>query len=222
MQRFQQLVLNLPIAPAYNLQAFVETSANWEALTLIRRWPDWPARVLMLYGDAGCGKTHLAHIWKDEANAFLVTPQDVPYLSPHNAVSQNGCLVVDNYDLIEDEAWLFHVYNLVQEREGYLLLCGVKSPGQLEIALPDLKSRLRAVPAIQIQTPDETLLKGLFTKLFLERGLETTEEINDYLVNRIERSYASVHHTIKQIDDYAFALRKPLSLNLIRRFLITA
>lgn len=220
MPKFQQLVLNLPIVPILTEHTFVETTANWEALAWINRWPDWSVRSLALCGDSGCGKSHLAHIWQQRTQAVFITPHDISYLSPDNVVQNHTCFIVDNYDQISDEKWLFHFYNLIQEKKGYLLLCGEKTPAQLEIQLPDLRSRLRTVLAISIASPDESLLDGLLTKLFQERGLETTPEINDYIIRRIERSYANVHRIIREIDTYAFATHRSLTMPLVRRVLM--
>ena len=216
---FQQLVLNLPLDPSLSEAAFIETPANWEALTWIKRWPQWSSRFIVFYGDKGCGKTHLAHIWKEKTGAFMVTPADIPYLSPLECAHHHSCFVLDDYDSIEDEEWLFHFYNSLQEKQCYLLICGQLSPAIQPFKLPDLKSRLRSLLSIQIRLPDENLLKGLITKLFHDQGLESNPEINDYLSHRVERSYKNIHQLVKEIDYYAHAMKKPLTLALVRHVL---
>src|ERR1700739_2994843 len=51
---------------------FFASAANTAALSWIERWPDWPSSVLVLHGDQGAGKTHLAHLWCERAGATLL------------------------------------------------------------------------------------------------------------------------------------------------------
>ena len=98
-------------------------------------------------------------------------------------------------------------------------MCGGISPGIHNFRLLDLQSRLRSLMAIEIMLPDENLLKGLITKLFQDQGLESTPEINEYLSHRVERSYVNIHHLVREIDYYAHAMKKPLTLALVRHVL---
>lgn len=219
MKVFQQLVLTLPLSPSYEEHTFVETSANWEALSWVNQWPNGSTFVV-IYGDAGCGKSHLSQIWRSRSRASLIVPSDVPYLSPMEAADLNTAFIVDHYDEIEDEAWLFHFYNIMKEKKGSVMFCGRVSPGQKEFHLQDLSSRLRSVVSIHIQLPDDNLLKGLIRKLFQDRGLEATPDILKYLMNRIERSYENIHKIVREIDEYAYATQKSLTMPLVRAALI--
>jgi chromosomal replication initiation ATPase DnaA len=58
-----QIPLPLPHRAAMDEADFMITASNQEAAAWINRWPDWPAHCLILYGPAGSGKTHLAHMW---------------------------------------------------------------------------------------------------------------------------------------------------------------
>src|SRR5690606_34361507 len=58
-----QLSLGLTLPVSYAREDFLVAPGNAAALAWIDRWPDWPNGVLILYGQAGSGKTHLAQIW---------------------------------------------------------------------------------------------------------------------------------------------------------------
>ena len=62
------------------------------------------------------------------------------------------------------ERALFHLYNLMRERRGHLLLVAELPPAHWRIALPDLASRLRAAPAVAVAPPDDELLGSIILK----------------------------------------------------------
>ena len=53
-----------------------------------------------------------------------------------------------------------------------MLLTSRQAPGEIDITLPDLRSRLRALPLLRIEPPDEGLLKAVLVKLFADRQLD--------------------------------------------------
>ncbi|HEU4806375.1 MAG TPA: chromosomal replication initiator DnaA, partial [Nitrobacter sp.] len=65
----RQLAFALPHAESLSRDDFLEGSANAAALSLIESWPEWPNRVMLLAGSEGCGKSHLATIWAEQAGA---------------------------------------------------------------------------------------------------------------------------------------------------------
>ena len=56
-----------------------------------------------------------------------------------------------------DEKALFHLLNLARENRLFVLLTAQSAPSRWGISLPDLLSRLNAVPAVEIGAPDEAL-----------------------------------------------------------------
>ena len=65
----------------------VVSPANAEAAALIDRWPDWPATVVVLAGPPGAGKTHLATIWREMADAALLVPGTIAVGPARNRLS---------------------------------------------------------------------------------------------------------------------------------------
>ena len=59
----RQLPLALGFSEKFGREDFLSGPSNAAALALIERWPDWPARTVVLIGPEGAGKSHLAAIW---------------------------------------------------------------------------------------------------------------------------------------------------------------
>jgi chromosomal replication initiation ATPase DnaA len=162
-----QLTFDLALPPpTYAREDFVVAAGNREALAWLDRWPDWPAPALALGGPPGSGKTHLGRIWAARAQAALVEGADlegksVPDLAALSAAS--AAIVIEHADRAPDRA-LFHLYNLMRERRGHLLLISETPPARWRIALPDLASRLRAAPAVAVAPPDDELLGSIILK----------------------------------------------------------
>src|SRR5688500_4552117 len=108
-----QIPLSLGYEPQYGADSFFAGPSNRKAQTLIDRWPDWPAAVVVLTGPPGSGKTHLAQIWASRSGAAW---WDAGRLGRGEAPLPLGGAVVEDImaDAVPEEA-LFHLINAAKE-----------------------------------------------------------------------------------------------------------
>ncbi|MBS0221977.1 MAG: DNA replication protein [Proteobacteria bacterium] len=212
-----QLTLDLtPPSPTYAREDFIVAAGNREALAWIDRWPDWPAPALALSGPAGCGKTHLAHIWAARAQAATVEGRDLDgkTVADLTALSDaTRALVVEQAERTPERA-LFHLYNLMRERRGFLLLVAEHPPAHWRITLPDLASRLRAAPAVAVAPPDDELLGSIILKQLADRQLHAGAGVVHYLVSHMERSADTARRVVAALDGRALAERREIDRRL--------
>ena len=90
--------------------------------------------------------------------------------------------------LSTDEPALFHLINLAREEGAFLLFTARSAPTLWPASLPDLVSRLRALPAVTLDAPDDGLLRGVLVKVAADRQLSLDDSVVRYLLTRIERS----------------------------------
>jgi chromosomal replication initiation ATPase DnaA len=198
-----QLTLELALPPpTYAREDFVAASGNVEALAWIDRWPDWPSPALALSGPSGCGKTHLARIWAVRAGASLVDGPDLDGKTVADLVelaAASPAIVIEGADRAPERG-LFHLYNLVRERGGHLLLTATSPPAHWSSALPDLASRLRAAPAVTVAPPDDELLGSIILKQLGDRQLHAGAGVVQYLVSHMERSAEAARRVVAALD----------------------
>ncbi len=217
MTRPAQLPLSLGFDERFGEEAFAISDANREAYDFIRRWPDWPAYGLIVTGPEASGKTHLAHIWAQRAQARLLAAAQVPEGGDIAAVGAR--LVIEGVERGIAEEALFHLLNGVREQGGCVVLTSRLPVSQWEYALPDLTSRLRALPSVHLHAPDDALLAAVIRKHFSDRQMVIEEEVIAYLLPRIERSLAYVRALAARLDAAALAGKRALSVPLARQVL---
>jgi chromosomal replication initiation ATPase DnaA len=209
--RPEQLPLDLPVRSAMGAADFVVSESNREAVAWLDRWPDWPGAALAIYGPAGCGKTHLGHVWQSRSGAFFIDPAADPARLDR---LPEGQLVLDGVRLPEEH--LFHLINHVRARGATLLILDREPPARWTVRLPDLASRLAAMPAVGVQAPDDALLAAVLAKHFSDRQVEVAPGVIDYLVRQIERSFIAAATTARLLDRTAMARGVAISLKLAR------
>lgn len=199
----RQLALDLGFRPAVDRGDFIVAPSNADAVAWIDRWPDWPDlglgfRALAVHGPAGAGKSHLAAVWRARA------PRGV---------------VLDDAAAPDDERALLHRLNSLKEVGGHLLLVGREAPARWTVALPDLASRLKAIPAVAVGAPDDALLAALYAKLFADRQVSPAADLVPWLIAHLERSGATAVDAVARLDRAALERRRALTAALARETL---
>ena len=227
----RQLALALPHAESFAREDFLTGAPNQAALAMIERWPDWPDRALALVGPEGAGKSHLAAIWAEIAGARRVSARALGETNLISALATGALVIEDARESPEqddeaqrsrsalDERALFHLLNLIREEEAYLLITARAAPARWGVALPDLASRLRALPTVTLSAPDDALLRAVLVKLFADRQLGVDSSLVSYLTTRIERSFAAARAAVESLDREALRLKRPVTRALAAELL---
>lgn len=215
-----QLSLDLPVRPALRREDFLVAPANAAAVGWLDRWPDWPGPFLAIHGPPGCGKTHLVHVWAARSGAPIVLgatlrQEDVAGLAGARHVA------LDDAEQLSDERALFHLYNLIAEVGGTILMASRLPPSHWAVTLPDLRSRLGAVQCVDVSAPDDALFAAVLVKLFSERQLAVSAEVIDYLVTRLERSFEAARDSVAAIDRLSLAERRAVTIPFLSGILGT-
>ena len=213
-----QLPLELGFRPALGRADFLIAPCNAAAIAWIDRWPAWPGTALALWGPAGSGKTHLVEVWRARSKAVAIEPGQLTSAAVPNLLGAAQAAAIDDAESTDAEA-LLHLFNLLTERRGHLLLAAREPPARWGLQLADLRSRLLASPAVAVEAPDDALLGAVLVKLFGDRQLRISEDLIAYLLPRIERSFASAQEIVAALDRAALAGQRAVTVKLAREIL---
>jgi chromosomal replication initiation ATPase DnaA len=212
---FAQLTLDLPHRAALGAEDFLVSECNLAAVRLIDAWPQWQDPVQLLIGPAQSGKTHLARVWQALSGAKALDPDNLG-MDFVDAMGAGTPLVVEDADRRPyDEKALFHLLNLVREKRLFVLLTAQSAPSRWGFSLPDLLSRLNAVPAVEIGPPDEALVRTVMLKHFADRQLDIDPKVLTFLALHVDRSLAAAAAAVAAVDRVALATGRKISRQLV-------
>jgi len=210
-----QFSLTFEDEPNFSRSAFVVSPCNAAAVEAVDAWPAWRGGALALVGPAGSGKSHLAATWALRAKATIISA-DVP---AEDLAALQGPVLWENADRDAHGETLFHLINIAARPGGGLLATARTPPSQWRTDVPDLRSRLNALPVAWLNEPDDAILTGALLKFFQERRIRPSEELLAYLVRRIERSIPKALEIVAKLDETASAYGRPVSRSLARQVL---
>ena len=95
------------------------------------------------------------------------------------------------------------------KQDAFLLFTARTAPTIWPVVIADLVSRLRAIPVVTLQPPDDALLRAVIIKLAVDRQLKLDESTVSYLSTHIERSFAAARAAVIALDEEALRQGRP-------------
>jgi DnaA-homolog protein len=203
---------------------------NTVAYQILLQWlqQSSPFTSLYLWGDRGCGKTHLLqaacrHISERGGLSAYLPLADLLALPTDvlEGLENMDLVCVDDIQIIAGvETWeqaVFSLYNLLKDNKIPLLLAAHVSPTQLNI-LADLISRFQSGGVYRLETLSETDQCLLLQAYAAELGLVLPENIAHYFINKNNNLKTTIDW-IEQLDGLAIGKKRKLSLHFVKDIL---
>ena len=210
-----QLTFDLPHRAALGAEDFLVSDCNLAAVRLIDAWPQWPGQVQLLTGPAASGKTHLVRVWQGRSGAVALDTAHLGIALLDRLISGSTIVVEDADRATYDEKTLFHLLNLAREKHFFVLVTARLGPNRWDTALPDLASRLSAVPVTEIGAPDEALLRTVMLKHFADRQLDIDPKTLEFLALQVDRSLEAAAAAVEAVDRAALASGRKITRQLV-------
>jgi DnaA family protein len=210
----RQLALDLLQPAAPTLQNFV-TGANAEPVDLLRRLAAGEAseRIVYLWGEPGCGRSHLLQALAAGAGARIWRPGDAP--------EAGGLTLVDDVERLDAPAQvrLFNRLNAVRARtDAACVAAGDAPPSRLPLR-EDLRTRLAWGLVYQLHPLADADKAAALRAQAAARGLAIGGEVIDYLLTHLPRDMRTLAAALDALDGFALARRRPLTVPLVRQWL---
>jgi len=236
----RQFILDFPSRPEYMFSNFVRSKGSqfaWDAARQISTSTDLSYNTLYLYGGRNLGKTHLlmaignsvSKNFPDKNITFINGREFVEKFTEENAQENTNTLnqlletdyfLFDDVDLISGkpaaQEKLYHIYNILLEKNKKSIFTGQCRPEQLDSIEPYLKSRFQWGMTAEIQTIDDETTAKIIAKLGNDIGLSIPQKIINYLLTHISRDFASIKTAVDKINQESFAQKRKVTLPLAK------
>ena len=224
-----QLPLGLRFPPDQRLQAYRNAAPGLlEVLQSLASGHRASHSCVFLSGAAGSGKSHLLLATCAEAadRAIAYLPLGLFGARAADALAHQGAVqlaCVDDVQAIagdrEAEVALFDLHNRVRDDGGALLYAADAPPVQLDLALPDLRSRLAQSAQFALAVPDEPQRRAILRERAAARGLEIDDTVMDYLFRRVGRDLGTLTALLDRLDRASLAAQRRITVPFLRQAL---
>ncbi len=222
----KQTVLNLKLPTRMGEEDFFISPSNQDAFQAIETLWLNSFFAFNIYGQKGCGKTHLANIFAQKFGGLIIHAQDINMDNFDTYFDISQILIIEDTEQLSDYEAMFHLYNIYKNEGGYILFtssAGVikfrnfilftsnQPINQITTPIKDLNSRFGALAGVEIKTPDDVLLNALIVKLSFDKGLSINPETIAYILKRAERSFEFIKKLVDELDQISLERKKPVS-----------
>ncbi|MGB1361246.1 MAG: HdaA/DnaA family protein [Alphaproteobacteria bacterium] len=212
----KQFNLGIEKPADYSIDNFYVGEGEISPLEVVLKPKSWSNNILIISGDAGSGKTHLSHIYAEKFKVPLVD-NNVLHFDMLENIAKSGC-VIDDIENV-DEQLLFHLINLAIEYNGNVVFTTSSKIMDMNIKLPDLKSRLLQAMIYVIPRPSDDGLRFVLLKNVMDRELNIKSNVMSYIIDRMPRSYKKVNDLVKLLDEESMARSSEISTAFVRTIL---
>jgi DnaA family protein len=214
----RQLALDITAPHAPTFDNFV-VGRNAEAIAHLRAAIAGSGeRFVYLWGEAGCGRTHLLQAAASEAHGTRAT-----YIAcdKHAVFDDNApLLAADNVEQLGADAQiaLFHRYNTLREHGGGLIASGRVPPVQLTLRA-DLVTRLSWGLVVQLHALTDEEKAQALTQRAKALGFTLSHDVAAYLLTHAAREMGALFAALDALDRHSLETKRAVTVPLVREWL---
>lgn len=236
----RQLVLPLQLQEQSLFDNFV-AGANRLLLDQLQHFARQPIEALVyIWGGPASGKTHLLSACCHAANVAGVRSVYIDLalhaggsLAVLDGIEQCELVVLDNLDAIGgghanalsptvQKLWQQALYELmyaIRAAGGRMLVAAEVSPLGLDIALPDLRTRLGWGPSWHLQALTDDDRRAFLRQRALQKGMSLDDDVIDWIMKHHGRDTAALMTSVERLASASLQQRRKPNLSFARTIL---
>ena len=183
--------------------------------------------LIVIWGEAGLGKTHLLNAVCSEAAEQSGAAAYLPMgllreYGPETLAGAEtfGIACLDDLDLLAGapdwELALFHFFNRLRDAGQRLIISTSLPPAQLGFALPDLASRLTWGLTLRLHRPGEDDTRQILQMKSRSLGLDMPEAVARFLMDHAQRDLPALIRLLERLDRASLAAQRRLTVPFVR------
>ena len=204
--------------------------ANAAALAAVQALAVQPgAPWVYLSGATGSGKSHLLMAACHAAHEAGRTVQYLPLKTLHEhfmalrGVAGSQLIALDDIDVMagerDAEHALFDLYNRARAEGTALVFTAQNVPAQLNLGLPDLRSRLGACTQFTLKPLEDGERREVLKQQAALRGIELDDGLLDWLFARYARDLGALLDLLDRLDRASLAAQRRITIPFLRELL---
>ena len=190
------------------------------------------SRFIYLWGLPASGRSHLLHaLASASTNTSTSTTHRARLLTPASDLTDFehdpsiSLWLVDDCDRLDAarQVSVFHLFNAIQAEASItmasaLVSAGSSAPMQLPV-IPELATRLGWGLVFQLHRLSDRDAAQALAVTLAERGITASADLIPWLMTRTARDLGQLRAMIDQLDRFALARKRALTVPLLREFL---
>lgn len=229
------IIKQLPLNISLNEEAtFAEFCWNGNELLKTQLYStlnDNGEKHLHIWGNVGCGKSHLLqaccqYVGEAKKPTIYLPLALLKDTSPEILEGfDDYCLIcIDDIDSIASiQAWeeaLFHLYNRIRDNGKTILLTTSKIiPQHLPLGLPDLRSRLAWGLVLNLKELNDDDKVTALQSLAFKRGFKLTEPVCHYLLSRYTRNMHDLDAILRRLDEASLIAQRKITIPFLKKII---
>lgn len=191
-----------------------------------------------IWGGKSSGKSHLLkavsnHYLLNQQTSSYIPLEKSQYFSPMvlDNAEQLDVICLDNIQIVAgNEEWelaIFNLFNLIREQQSLfgnghktlLLISADCPPHQLQINLPDLRSRLTWGEVYQLNDLSDDQKRIILQRNAYQKGMELSDEVANFLLKRLDRDLQTLSTELDRLDRASLQAQRKLTVPFVKEIL---
>ena len=180
-----------------------------------------------MHGETSAAKSHLLSAlaqWLQQCDGEAVLYKTMADLKRTiDWDHQNRVYMLDDLEGFcsrpDDERELMSFIERLKQNNASLVISAGAAVGSLDIGLPDLRSRLRAMEGFELKSLDEFQRREVVRARASQLGIILTEDVLKWLFDHTDRELGVMLDLLEQIDLLSLAEKRRVTIPLIKSLL---